>query len=248
MEINEIILLFLCGLLSGVINTIAGGGSLITLPILIFMGLPPTVANGTNRIQLIFQNISAVYGFKSKGISYFKFSGWLSLSSLIGAIIGATIAVNFPEGLFKKLLSIIMILVMLSFFIKKKKNKIFEQKNKIRNKILSFFLFFLVGIYGGFIHAGVGFFMILILSKINELKISHSNSIKVFVALIFSITAFLIFLFDDKINWIYGINLGIGSALGGWVSSRWSYNKSDFTMKIILSVIIIAMSIKLWFF
>ena len=248
MEINEIILLFLCGLLSGAINTIAGGGSLITLPILIFMGLPPTVANGTNRIQLIFQNISAVYGFKSKGISYFKFSGWLSLSSLIGAIIGANIAVNFPEELFKKLLSIIMILVMISFFIKKKRNKIFEQKNKIRNKILSFFLFFLVGIYGGFIHAGVGFFMVLILSKINELKISHSNSIKVFVALIFSITAFLIFLFDDKINWIYGINLGIGSALGGWVASRWSYNKSDFTMKIILSVIIIAMSIKLWFF
>ena len=248
MEINEIILLFLCGLLSGAINTIAGGGSLITLPILIFMGLPPTIANGTNRIQLIFQNISAVYGFKSKGISYFKFSGWLSLSSLIGAIIGATIAVNFPEELFKKLISIIMILVMLSFFIKKKRNKILDQKNKIRNKILSFFLFFLIGIYGGFIHAGVGFFMILILSKINELKISHSNSIKVFVALIFSITAFLIFLFDDKINWVYGINLGIGSALGGWVASRWSYNKSDFTMKIILSVIIIAMSIKLWFF
>ena len=141
-----------------------------------------------------------------------------------------------------------MILVMLSFFIKEKRKKIIEQKNKIRNKILSFFLFFLIGIYGGFIHAGVGFFMILVLSKINELKISHSNSIKVFVALIFSITAFLIFLFDDKINWIYGINLGIGSALGGWVASRWSYNKSDITMKIILSVIIIVMSIKLWFF
>ena len=87
MEINEIILLFLCGLISGAINTIAGGGSLITLPILIFMGLPPTIANGTNRVQLIFQNISAVYGFKTKGISYFKFSSWLSFSSIIGAII-----------------------------------------------------------------------------------------------------------------------------------------------------------------
>jgi Sulfite exporter TauE/SafE. len=90
--------------------------------------------------------------------------------------------------------------------------------------------------------------MILILSKVNELKISHSNSIKVFVALIFSISAFLIFLFDDKVNWIYGINLGIGSALGGWAASRWSYNKSDLTMKIILSIIIMVMSINLWFF
>ena len=81
-----------------------------------------------------------------------------------------------------------------------------------------------------------------------QLKISHSNSIKVFVALIFSISAFLIFLFDDKVNWIYGINLGIGSALGGWAASRWSYNKSDLTMKIILSIIIMVMSINLWFF
>ena len=137
---------------------------------------------------------------------------------------------------------------MFSFFIKEKKNKTLEKENTIKNKILSFFLFFLVGIYGGFIHAGVGFFMILILSKVNELKISHSNSIKVFVALIFSISAFLIFLFDDKVNWIYGINLGIGSALGGWAASRWSYNKSDLTMKIILSIIIMVMSINLWFF
>ena len=75
MEIYEVLILLFCGLFSGAINTLAGGGSLITLPIMIFLGLPPTIANGTNRVQLIFQNIFAVYGFKSKGISNFKFSG-----------------------------------------------------------------------------------------------------------------------------------------------------------------------------
>ena len=69
-----------------------------------------------------------------------------------------------------------------------------------------------------------------------------------FHALIFSTVAFLIFLNEDKINWIYGINLGVGSALGGWIASRWSYDKSDKTLKIILSFIILFMSIKLWFF
>ena len=107
---------------------------------------------------------------------------------------------------------------------------------------------FFIGIYGGFIHAGVGFLMILVLSKVNRMGLSKSNSIKVFVALIFSTVAFLIFLGEDKINWIYGINLGIGSALGGWIASRWSYDKSDKTLKIILSFIILFMSIKLWFF
>ena len=90
--------------------------------------------------------------------------------------------------------------------------------------------------------------MILVLSKVNNIRLSQSNSIKVFVALIFSTIAFIIFLSEDKINWIYGINLGIGSGLGGWLASRWSYDKSDKTLKIILSFVILTMSIKLWFF
>ena len=125
---------------------------------------------------------------------------------------------------------------------------IITKTNNIKNKWLSVICFFFIGIYGGFIHAGVGFLMILVLSKVNRMRLSQSNSIKVFVALIFSTVAFLIFLNEDKINWIYGINLGIGSALGGWIASRWSYDKSDKTLKIILSFIILFMSIKLWFF
>jgi len=246
MEISEILILLFCGLLSGAINTLAGGGSLITLPMMIFLGLPPTIANGTNRVQLIFQNIFAVYGFKTKGISNFKFSSYLSISALLGSILGAYIAIDFNENDFKKLLSIIMILVMFSILLKNKRETL--EINKIKNKWLSILIFFFIGIYGGFIHAGVGFLMILVLSKINRMRLSQSNSIKVYVALIFSTAAFLIFLYEGKVNWIYGINLGIGSALGGWIASRWSYDKSDKTLKIILSFIILFMSIKLWFF
>tara|TARA_B100002052_G_C15753499_1_gene538902 strand:+ start:163 stop:903 length:741 start_codon:yes stop_codon:yes gene_type:complete len=246
MEISEILILLFCGLLSGAINTLAGGGSLITLPMMIFLGLPPTIANGTNRVQLIFQNIFAVYGFKTKGISNFKFSSYLSISALLGSIIGAYIAIDFNENDFKKLLSIIMILVMFSILLKNKRETI--EINKIKNKWLSILIFFFIGIYGGFIHAGVGFLMILTLSKINYLKIAHSNSIKVFVALIFSTAAFLIFLYEGKVNWIYGINIGIGSALGGFFASRWSYNKSDKKFRYFLSLIILIMAIRLWFY
>tara|TARA_B100000579_G_scaffold303402_1_gene253243 strand:+ start:1776 stop:2516 length:741 start_codon:yes stop_codon:yes gene_type:complete len=246
MEISEILILLFCGLLSGAINTLAGGGSLITLPMMIFLGLPPTIANGTNRVQLIFQNIFAVYGFKTKGISNFKFSSYLSISALLGSIIGAYIAIDFNENDFKKLLSIIMILVMFSILLKNKRETL--EINKIKNKWLSILIFFFIGIYGGFIHAGVGFFMILTLSKINYLKIAHSNSIKVFVALIFSTAAFLIFLYEGKVNWIYGINIGIGSALGGFFASRWSYNKSDKKFRYFLSLIILIMAIRLWFY
>ena len=140
-----------------------------------------------------------------------------------------------------------MIFVMITIFLKKN-NDIISDTKKIKNKTLSILLFFFVGLYGGFIHAGVGFLMILILSGINNLKLSHINSIMVFVALIFSIFAFIVFIFEDKIYWVYGINIGVGSAIGGWIASRWSYNKSDFTIKIILGIIITFMSVKLWFF
>ena len=161
-------------------------------------------------------------------------------------MIGAYIAIDFNENDFKKLLSIIMILVMFSILLKNKRETL--EINKIKNKWLSILIFFFIGIYGGFIHAGVGFLMILTLSKINYLKIAHSNSIKVFVALIFSTAAFLIFLYEGKVNWIYGINIGIGSALGGFFASRWSYNKSDKKFRYFLSLIILIMAIRLWFY
>ena len=154
MENYEILVLLVVGIISGMVNTIAGGGSLLTLPILIFLGLPPSIANGTNRIQLIFQNIFAVYGFKSKGISNYKFSSWLSFTAILGSLLGAKIAIDFPEELFKKVLSVIMIFVMITIFLKKN-NDIISDTKKIKNKTLSILLFFFVGLYGGFIHAGV---------------------------------------------------------------------------------------------
>ena len=247
MDFSEILLLLLVGLISGIINTVSGGGSLLTLPILIFIGLPPNVANGTNRVQLVFQNLFAITGFKSKGISDFKFSSWLSFSAIIGSIIGVQIAVDIPEEIFKKILSVIMIFILFSLFFKKNNYNELANHN-IKNKLLSIILFFFVGIYGGFIHAGVGFIILTILSNINHIKLSNGNSIKVFVAFAFSISSLLIFFLEDKVNWFYGINLGLGSALGGWLASRWSYNKSDKTLKYFLSFIILIMAIKLWFF
>ena len=246
MDFSEILLLLIVGLISGMINTVSGGGSLLTLPILIFIGLPPNVANGTNRVQLVLQNLFAVSGFKSKGISDFKFSAWLSFSAIIGSVIGVQIAIDIPEEIFKKSLSLIMILVLFSLFLKKNNLKELANKN-IKNKLLSIILFFFVGIYGGFIHAGVGFIILTILSNINHIKLSNGNSIKVFVAFAFSISSLLIFFLEDKVNWVYGINLGLGSALGGWLASRWSYNKSDKTLKYFLSFVILIMAVKLWF-
>ena len=103
------VLLIAVGFAVGFINTVAGGGSLLSLPVLIFLGLPPSVANGTNRVAIVFQTALATAGFKSKQVSTFPFNLYLGISALFGAIIGAYIAVDIKGETFNKILAIVMI-------------------------------------------------------------------------------------------------------------------------------------------
>jgi uncharacterized membrane protein YfcA len=248
-SILEIIALIFIGFIAGSINTIAGGGSLLTLPILIFLGLPPNIANGTNRIAILFQNISNTAGFKSKGVSTFPFSIYIGISALIGSIIGAQIAVDIKGETFNKILAVIMVLVV-GFMVFKPKSTQIMKEEKVKGKYLwlSIVLFFFVGIYGGFIQAGVGFIILLILSSINSFSLVKSNAIKVVVILIYTIAAVAVFAYNDKINWEVGLVLAIGNSLGGWFASRWSVKKGDTLVKKFLIVMVIAMAIKLWLF
>ena len=248
-EVLEIVGLIAIGFIAGSINTIAGGGSLLSLPILIFLGLPPTVANGTNRIAILFQNIFTTAGFKSKGIETFPFSIYVSISAFFGSIVGAQIAVDIKGETFNKILAIIMVLVVFYMLINRK-NKLVDVEEKLTGKSLwiSIILFFFVGVYGGFIQAGVGFIMLLILSSVNKISLVKSNAIKVTVALVFTVSAVAIFAFNDKINWKIGLILAIGNAVGGWFASRWSVKKGDKVIMRIVVIMVIIMAIKLWFF
>ena len=133
--ILQYLLLIVIGFVVGFINTIAGGGSLISLPFLIFMGLPPAVANGTNRVAIVIQTFMATMGFRSKGISTFPFNTYIGLSALLGAIIGAKIAVDIDEGIFNKVLAIIMLVVMLIIIFKPDLN-LAERTEKLTGRYL----------------------------------------------------------------------------------------------------------------
>lgn len=244
----DYILLVLIGFIAGALNILAGGGSLLTLPALIFLGLPPAVANGTNRIAIIIQNIFAVKGFQSKGVSAFPFSIYLAISASIGAVIGATAGVNIRGDMFNKILGVIMVLVV-GYMVFSRKKTATELIERITGKHLwwGIIAFFFVGLYGGFIQAGVGFIMLLFLSGINHFSLVKSNAIKVFVALIFNGIALFIFAYHDQVFWKYGLILSIGNASGAWLASRWSVKKGDGMIKKFLIVMVLAMAIKLWF-
>lgn len=242
-------LLILAGFVAGFMNTMAGGGSLLTLPLLIFLGLPAAVANGTNRVAIFMSTLSASAGFKSKGVSNFPFNIYLGFSGLIGALIGARIAIDIKGELFNKILAIIMILVVL-LIVFKPKISYSELLERLTGKHLfvSMIAFFFIGIYGGFINAGIGFVIMLFLHYYNRLDLVKVNATKVVIVLIYTSGALITFAMADKVNWTYGIFLATGNFIGGWTSSRWSVKKGENTIKIFLLIIVVLMSIKLWFF
>ncbi|MCW5515465.1 sulfite exporter TauE/SafE family protein [Muriicola sp. Z0-33] len=243
------LLLVVVGFAVGFINTVAGGGSLISLPVLIFLGLPPSVANGTNRVAVVIQNIMGTAGFRSKGVSTFPFNLYLGISALFGAILGAYIAVDIKGETFNRILAIIMIVVVL-IIIFKPKIRMEELQEKITGKRLwiGIIAFFFFGIYGGFINAGLGFIIILFLHYVNQMTLVRSNATKVAVVLIYSLAALTVFVLNDKVIWEVGLILAIGNGIGAWLASRISVNKGDGFIKTFLVVMVVIMSVKLWFF
>lgn len=249
MEIYKYMLVVGVGMVAGFINTVAGGGSLLTLPVLIFMGLPPALANGTNRVGILLQNVFAVSGFRSKGVSVFPYAIYLAITALIGAVIGAKLAVDIKGEVFNRILAVVMVLVLIITIFNpfKKKGDLVEMLDPKR-KALSIFLYFFVGLYGGFIQAGIGFIMIAVLTTVNGLSMAKTNSIKVFVVLVYTFFAIVVFVLEDKVNWTLGLTLALGTSAGGWIASRWSADKDDKLIRIFLVVAVSAMAVKLWFF
>jgi uncharacterized membrane protein YfcA len=245
------LLLIVVGFIVGVINTISGGGSLLTLPILIFLGLPSNTANGTNRIAIFIQTIFSYAGFRSKGVTnkYSKFGWYLAVAATAGSLIGSKLAIDIRDDVFNRILAIVMIIIV-GFMVIKPNKQLHELADRITGKyaVWSTIAFFFIGIYGGFIQAGTGIFILLTLSSINHLTLVKSNVIKAMVMLVYTAATLFMFGLNGKLNWPVGLTMAVGQALGGWMSSRWSVNKGDGIVKIFLIVMVIIMAVKLWFY
>ena len=249
MDFLHVVYILGVGLAAGAINTLAGGGSLISLPMLINLGLPGSEANATNRVAIFAQNIFGVAGFKSRGVSAFRYGIILGVAALFGAIIGAKIAVDIRDDVFNRILAVVMVVVViLTVAGKGSASKIQQEQITRKSKITGAFLFFFIGIYGGFIQAGVGFVIIAVLSSLHNFSLAKINSIKMLVVLVYTFAALIVFIYEGKINWVYGGVLAVGNSIGAWLASRWSVKKGDKAVKVFLLISVIGLAIKLWFF
>lgn len=250
MDFWQILLVFVVGFIAGIINVMAGGGSLLTMPLLIFLGLDSTLANGTNRIAILFQNATAIGGYRSKGLSPGKFGIYLGVAALLGAIIGSKIALEIPDGIFNKILAIVMVLVVIMTVInpslKLKEGEILITRLGSKHKVLALIAIFLTGIYGGFIQAGTGLFIMAALSFINRYDLLQANVAKATIMFIYTLSAIAIFAFAGQVSLFYGLSLAISMSLGAWWASRWSSGNGQQYIKWFMILAVTAMAISLW--
>ena len=248
MEFNilHVVLLFSTGIAAGFLNTVAFGGSLLALPMLIFLGLPTAVANGTNRVAIFFQNISAIMGFRRKGVSDFRYSILLAVPAVIGAGIGAIIAIDTKDSVFQLILAVVMITMLILTLLnptERLKDRI--ESGGTRSKMIAMAVFFFIGIYGGFIQAGVGLLVITALRLLTGMDLVRTNAIKVFVIFFYTVIALGIFIMKGKVDWYLGPTLAVGNACGAWLGSHWAVAKGEKWIKVMLIVAVVAFAVRL---
>jgi uncharacterized membrane protein YfcA len=228
-----ILLLFVASLFSGFANVIAGGGSVLTLPLLLYLGLDPAEANGTNRISILLQTSWALSIYKKKGEVQNGMRWSESVWVLPGAVLGALMAFHLDLFWFKKILAVVLLWMIVEPMIPK-------QKIPLRASPFLFKLGLLgIGFYGAFIQIGLGFLILWLLRSFLNQDLIRLNHHKLFLVLFLNIPAFFIFLGTGKIFWTLGLLMSLGNMLGAWVAVHWSFQKGEIWVRRVLNGIVL---------
>lgn len=232
-------LLLVVGAASGFINTIAGGGSFLTVPLLIFMGLPATVANGTNRLAIFLQCLVAAGKFHQYGVFPVRFALIVSVPAVAGGVIGALFAASMSDTAFKKTLAVLMVVMTLVSLYRHPKEKDGPAGSLSTARwAVTWAAFFLAGLYGGFIQAGVGF-LLLGCMALTGYDLVAGNAVKVFVVLLFTLFALVVFVGAGKVQFLPGLVLGAGNVAGALAGARTTVTKGNRFIRSFVTVAIL---------
>ena len=239
----EIAVLIFTGLAVGFINTLAGGGSVISLSVLMLMGLPAPVANGTNRIAVTIQTLTATTVFRRQKVLDLKKGTILGIPSALGSLLGAYIAIDINEQVFERAFAVIM-LVMLVFVFYNPDKYIYGKQHLVDKKVtlLQWIIFFFLGIYGGFVHVGIGYFLLAALVLNAGYDLVRANAVKVLIVLMYMPFSFLVFVWMSDINWTYGLVMMIGSVAGAFIASHMAVKKGIVFVKWAIVVVTVFMA------
>jgi uncharacterized protein len=243
----EYVFLALAGLVAGIINTVAGSGSALTLAALSFAGLPTGLANGTNRVGILLQTLVGYRALRQGSSIRLRDFYWLIVPTLFGAIIGAQVAIYLGKQSEIWLnRSIGLTMVMMLFLVLRNPQKWLKSPDEAPNlsykkKIGLIIGFLCVGFYGGFVQAGVGVIMLVVLVSLGGYDVRSANSLKLLLTFLLNIPAFLIFLYEGQIDWWAGLTLALSQSLGTWVSVYFitTHPRANYWIRLALILILV---------
>jgi len=235
------------GFLIGVINTLAGSGTLIGYAVFMSLGLPPSWANGTVRIGVLPQTFAAGINFYKNKLLNLKNAAYIAIPITLGSILGAQIAITINQEILKNIIGIAMLLILFSIFFKPEKWIAQKETSEIEQfKLWHAIIYFVLGIYGGFIHIGVGIFLLITLVLISKYDLVHANSLKVFIVFVYTPFALAVFMINGEVHYAVGLISAIGNTLGGIFASKFAIKYGTNALRWFLAIIIIAFIIYLF--
>jgi uncharacterized membrane protein YfcA len=216
-----IIILLVSGLIVGFINTLAGGGSAISLTVFMSLGLPVHVANGTNRVAILMQILSSSATFFRKGMLDVRFGLRLAIPATIGTVLGAQIAVTIDERIFHICLALVMVSVLVFTLLG---DRLLHRSGAAVRHVrpVHYFVFFLIGIYCGYIFVGTGYIVLLSTMGMLHMGIVRSNVIKNFMILLAIPFSLAVFIINGDVNWVFGLVHGAGNMVGAFLASHYA--------------------------
>jgi len=246
MSLFDFALLIASGLTAGFINAVSGGGAMLTVPALIFIGLPPGVANGTNRVAVAIQNVAALAAYQRLGVTNHRLALSLALPAMLGSFVGALISIRLDDAQFRTILGMVMLLLIGPVLLESRLHaRAAALQQTLKEGWVLSLVFFVLGVYGGFLQIGVGIFILVVLSAFGGMDLVLANSVKVTIVLCLTTLALLVFIFDSKVAWGVGLVLAASNAAGAWLGVYWGVKKGAYWIRVVLIVTTVAMSLQL---
>jgi len=234
------------GFLGGFINAFSGGGSFITFPLLLMAGLPPQVANATNRIAIVFQCTAGAATYHRHGVVPWREVPRLAVPSTLGAIVGSLLASRLDEDIFRTVTAVLLVLVALTVFVNPKRWTE-ERPEQGHVRVIHYPIMFVLGVYGGFLQIGLGTFLLAFFVLLGGFDVVRANALKFGLVWVYQLVALLIFAGAGQVNWLIGLTLAVGSTIGGIVGAHAVVKRGTKWVRIVVLISAAAAAVKLIF-